>query len=130
MQERIRLTDAAKVIGVSAGSLRRESEKGRLVIWRVAGKDWTTMAEIDRMFELCQKGPKVPVCGLNPDIQRTDTKAEPSGSLKTEATERARAALLATVRARRNSSRTISQENIAQNAATVVPLRPSPLPMS
>src|SRR6266446_6927173 len=37
-----------------ASGLRREADRGRLVIERVAGKDYTTLANIERMRELCR----------------------------------------------------------------------------
>lgn len=54
---RIRLAKAAEITGVSVSSLRTEARRGRLVIWRVAGKDWTSLAEIDKMFDLCRIQP-------------------------------------------------------------------------
>src|ERR1700722_4912690 len=39
---------------MTASGLRREAARGRLVIERIAGKDFTTIANIDRMRELCR----------------------------------------------------------------------------
>jgi hypothetical protein len=39
---------------MSASGLRREAAKGRLVIERIAGKDYTTLAAIQEMRKLCQ----------------------------------------------------------------------------
>jgi hypothetical protein len=39
---------------MSASGLRREAAKGRLIVERTAGKDYTTLANIDRMRELCR----------------------------------------------------------------------------
>jgi hypothetical protein len=39
---------------MTAAGLRREGLKGRLVIERTAGKDYTTLANIKRMRELCR----------------------------------------------------------------------------
>jgi hypothetical protein len=44
---------------VTASGLRREAKRGRLVIERVAGKDYTTLANIERMRELCRVQAKV-----------------------------------------------------------------------
>jgi hypothetical protein len=53
----LRLDDAAKIAfpdgGMTASGLRREAKRGRLVIERVAGKDYTTLNHIKRMRELC-----------------------------------------------------------------------------
>jgi len=34
--------------------LRKEAKRGRLTIWRIAGKDFTTIAAIKEMLELCR----------------------------------------------------------------------------
>src|SRR5271165_7197840 len=39
---------------MTASGLRRESARGRLVVERIAGKDYTTLANIERMRELCR----------------------------------------------------------------------------
>jgi hypothetical protein len=45
--------------GVTAATLRREAARGNLVIERIANKDFTTLAAIDRMRELCRStGPR------------------------------------------------------------------------
>lgn len=54
----LRLQTAAKVAfpdgSMSASGLRREAARGRLVIERIAGKDFTTLANIQKMRELCR----------------------------------------------------------------------------
>src|ERR1700719_3138206 len=45
---------------MTAAGLRREGARGRLVIERIAGKDYTTLANIERMRELCRVETKVP----------------------------------------------------------------------
>ena len=39
---------------MTASGLRREAARGRLVVERIAGKDFTTLANIERMRELCR----------------------------------------------------------------------------
>jgi hypothetical protein len=39
---------------MTASGLRREGARGKLIIERIAGKDYTTLANIDRMRELCR----------------------------------------------------------------------------
>ena len=39
---------------MTASGLRREAARGRLVIERIAGKDYTTLANIERMRKLCR----------------------------------------------------------------------------
>jgi hypothetical protein len=62
----LRLQTAAKVAfpdgSMSASGLRREAARGRLVIERIAGKDYTTLAHIERMRELCRVEAKVRGC--------------------------------------------------------------------
>jgi hypothetical protein len=43
---------------MTASGLRREANRGRLVIERTAGKDYTTLAAIERMRELCRSSPR------------------------------------------------------------------------
>lgn len=121
---KIRLTEAAEIVGVSVGSLRKERDKGRLVIWRVAGKDWTSLEEIERMFDQCQNKKKAQGSGSSqhtPTSTATNTKL--SGSSETSAdTQRALDAALATVRGLRKSSRNTSSPSISQTGAEVVPL--------
>ena len=45
---------------MTASGLRRESARGRLVVERIAGKDYTTLAAIERMRELCRVPQKAP----------------------------------------------------------------------
>ena len=46
---------------VTVAALRREIARGRLVAWRVAGKDLTTKGEIEKMLDLCRVVPRRPV---------------------------------------------------------------------
>ena len=48
---------------MTASGLRRESARGHLLIESIAGKDYTTMANIERMRELCRVEAKVRGCG-------------------------------------------------------------------
>jgi hypothetical protein len=43
---------------MTASGLRREGERSRLVIERIAGKVYTTLVAIEKMRELCRKPPK------------------------------------------------------------------------
>lgn len=60
---------------MTASGLRRECSRGRLVIERIAGKDYTTLANIERMRELCRVEARVPGCGFG---QRVEKVAESS----------------------------------------------------
>jgi hypothetical protein len=48
---------------MTASGLRKEAARGRLIIERIAGKDYTTLANIERMRELCRVEVKAPDCG-------------------------------------------------------------------
>jgi hypothetical protein len=58
----LRLADAARLAfpagGMTAAGLRREAARGRLTIERIAGKDFTTLAAIEKMRVLCRVPPK------------------------------------------------------------------------
>jgi hypothetical protein len=58
----IRLATAAKIAfpdgGMTVSGLRKEAVRGRLVIRRVAGKDFTTLREIEQMLAACVIEPK------------------------------------------------------------------------
>ena len=53
---RMLLADAAELYGMKPSSLRRESAKGTLTTYRVAGKLWTTEDDMEAMFERCRQG--------------------------------------------------------------------------
>jgi hypothetical protein len=59
----IRLATAAELAfpdgSMTVSGLRSEARKGKLVTWRVAGKDYTTMGEIDDMLERCRTPSKL-----------------------------------------------------------------------
>jgi hypothetical protein len=54
----LRLADAAKIAfpmgGMTVAGLRRERNRNRLVVEKIAGKEFTTLAHIERMRELCR----------------------------------------------------------------------------
>ena len=54
----LKLALAAKLAfpdgSMSASGLRREARKGRLVVERIAGKDYTTVEAIEEMRKLCR----------------------------------------------------------------------------
>jgi hypothetical protein len=39
---------------MGAPGLRRERDRGRLVTLKIAGKDYTTLADIEQMIEMCR----------------------------------------------------------------------------
>ena len=65
---------------MTASGLRREAARGRLAIERIAGKDYTTLANIERMRELCRVEARGPACGSDPGARRA-WQARPSRNL-------------------------------------------------
>src|SRR5215831_10968511 len=70
---------------MTASGLRREAARGRLVIERTAGKDYTTLAAIERMRELCRKLPKGRDSGsaANGETNPARSPTKPRGSSAT-----------------------------------------------
>src|SRR3990167_11507177 len=60
----MRLLDALKEAfpqgGMTVSGLRREAARGRLVIEKIAGKDFVTLAAIEQMRQLCRAQAKDP----------------------------------------------------------------------
>ena len=94
----LRLAAAAGIAfpdgSMTASGLRREAARGKLVISRVAGKDYTTLAAIARMVELCRRPQKVPACGSAPPAaaRAEESATPPPGSSATADTSAALAA--------------------------------------
>src|SRR5581483_8948345 len=84
----LRLDVAAKLAfpggSMSASGLRREAARGRLVIERIAGKDYTTLANIAEMRSQCRVEVKVPDCGsARPAARTAASSRKRSGSSST-----------------------------------------------
>jgi hypothetical protein len=82
---------------MTASGLRKEAQKGHLILERTAGKYYTTLAAITRMRELCRQNPKIRGSDC---IKPLETNADlsstpPLGPSATAAIERAKAAWLA-----------------------------------
>jgi hypothetical protein len=82
LHDPLRLAVAAAVAfpdgSMTASGLRRESARGRLIIERIAGKDYTTLFHIERMRELCRVKAKEPD---STDVKHGIAKAISSPSL-------------------------------------------------
>ena len=61
---------------MTASGLKREAARGRLVVERIAGKYYTSLANIERMRELCRVEAKDRTCGY---AQRNGKEASSSG---------------------------------------------------
>jgi hypothetical protein len=113
----LRLAVAAAIAypdgSMPASGLRREAARGRLVIERTAGKDYTTLANISRMRELCRVEVKVLGfgCARRNMIEPEDSRTQQPGSLKTDHTARARDAALMIVEGLRQHSRDTSTKS-------------------
>lgn len=89
---------------MTASGLRREAARGRLIIERIANKDYTTLAQIERMRELCRVEAKVPTSGYALPVESTDGSSHvPSGSLSMAAAISARDALKAKLAKRKSA---------------------------
>lgn len=119
----MRLADAAALFGLSVSALRTEARHGRLVISRVAGKDFVTKAEIERMFERCQLAPKAPDYGSGLPEPRTAATSEPHGSSATESINRARDAVLMTMERLKGGSAATSPQRTPQRGMNVTSLK-------
>jgi hypothetical protein len=90
--EPMRLQDIVRVAfphgGMTVSGLRKEAGRGRLVIERIAGRDYTTMADIRRMRELCRVQPKVlDFTSALREVEKENTTS--SSTLPTDDTKRA-----------------------------------------
>jgi hypothetical protein len=79
---------------MTARGLRREYRRGRLVIERVAGKDYTTLAHIERMRTLCHLEDKAQDsgCAKGAAISVASSHIQPYGSSSTADISKAHAA--------------------------------------
>src|SRR6266699_2008663 len=95
----LRLADAVKMAfpvgGMTVAGLRRERDRNRLIIEKIAGKEFTTLAHIERMRELCREEARGPDFSLSPPAETREEKSptEQPGSSETTAGISAQAAL-------------------------------------
>src|SRR5215813_3822453 len=117
----LRLAVAAKMAfpdgSITASALRRESLRGRLVIERIAGKDYTTLANIERMRRLCQLERKESGSGSAPgEVTAAAAFAKPPGSFSTATSISPRDALRAKLQQQKANSRNTSRQSTARRA--------------
>jgi hypothetical protein len=95
----LRLADAIKIGfpmgGMTVAGLRRERDRNRLVIEKIAGKEFTTLAHIERMRELCRVEARVPdsTSRASGETKPETSPIEPPGSFATTVGMSAQAAL-------------------------------------
>ena len=120
----IRLAEAALYAfpngGMTAAGLRKERDRGHLKTYRVAGKEFTTPLDIERMLDLCRTHPRA----LASISARPTADETPSGSSAMESGSKALDALLMSVDKLSNGSRTTSRRSTGRSDRTnVIPLK-------
>jgi hypothetical protein len=133
----LRLSLAASIAypdgSMTASGLRREATRGRLVIERTAGKDYTTLSNISRMRELCRVEARDPAFGYAKHnmIEPESSPIPQRGTSKTDNTARARDAALMIVEGLRQPSHDISTKSRSRKPRRASVHRlPSPSEMS
>jgi len=90
--------------GMTVSGLRREAVRGRLVIEKIANKDFTTLRAIEEMRKLCRVKVEGRACGGEKSADRAERSLpKEHGLLSTVASITPRDALLAKI-AKRSSS--------------------------
>ena len=112
---------------MTASGLRREAAKGRLAIERVAGKDYTTLAAIAEMRELCRKSTRGHdlCCAQRAEKSAAVLPTNPCGLSGTVNTGAALAAALTIADELSKRSPSISPKNALRRRrkATVIPVK-------
>ncbi|MGA8990133.1 MAG: hypothetical protein WB500_07095 [Rhodoplanes sp.] len=111
---------------MGASGLRREGQRGRLVIERIAGKDFTTLRHIEEMREKCRDPQKAQGFGSNPKsaTRAASSSAAQPGSSATDRVRSARAALDKTAKGLSECSQSTSPASTRSPASgTVIPLK-------
>lgn len=116
----LRLERAAAIAfpggGMSASSLRKERDRGRLATEHIAGKEFVTLAAIDEMRRLCRREARGPNSG---SVLHGETKNQ-SGSSETDRGELALAAAHMTLSALKHGSPLTSSPSINRRESAVV----------
>ena len=110
---------------MSKNGLRREARRGRLVIQRIAGKDYTTLRAIGEMRELCRVEVKDRDSGLSPPAGTSEATSRiiRPGSSETEATNTSLALMKAKLsKHKKRSPSTSSESTTLRASATVIRL--------
>ena len=103
---------------MSASGLRSEAAHGRLRIWRIAGKDYTTKAALREMKNQCVLSNRhASSCAAPAEA------AAPYGSSRTASAKSAQALAKASAQRLRSRSRTTSPELDNPPSATVIPIK-------
>jgi hypothetical protein len=127
----LRLSDAVRIAfplgGMTVSGLRSEAARGRLVIEKIANKQFVTLRAIEMMWELCRAEQPDQGYGLSPKKSTPPAGASGTrpGSSETARSKYALAALHKTARALKPSSGNTSRKSTAGHAenADVIPIK-------
>lgn len=106
-QDAITLADAAQHFGFTVSTLRAEADRGRLTIYKIGKRYYTTPADIKEMVVQCRVVQKAHAY--------TSIRREINGSSETERVSSALAAAQETMLRLRNSSPPTSVKSISLN---------------
>jgi hypothetical protein len=122
----LRLSEALKLAfphgGMTVSGLRRERDRNRLVVETIAGKEFTTLAAIARMRQLCRSEAKGRDCGSIPG-DPTKTAAPPGLSETAQSSAALASARDSISKLKERSPNTSSPENPPRVLATVTRLK-------
>lgn len=102
------LKEAGELYHLTVSTLRTEASRGRLDIFRLGKRDYTTLQSMREMVRRCQDAAR--------HRASTSTKSVDSGLSETDRASSAQAALNQTVIALRNNSRATSGRNTNRRA--------------
>jgi hypothetical protein len=126
----LRLEQAVKVAfpfgGMTVSGLRRERDRGNLGIEKIAGKEFTTLRNIEEMRAKCREQQKAQDCGSSrrSEIVKVGSRGAPHGSLETDRLNSARDALSMTAKGLSGRSpNTLRRNTLSRDKAGVIPLK-------
>jgi hypothetical protein len=126
----LRLDQAVEVAflfgGMTVSGLRKERDRQNLVTEMIAGKEFTTLRNIEEMRVKCRAQQKVQDCGSSPKSEtiKVSSSGERFGSLEMDRKKSARAALEITAKGLNARSPNTSPRSIpSRDKADVNPLR-------
>jgi hypothetical protein len=118
----LRLETAARVAfpdgSVKASGLRTEAAAGHLTIYRIAGKDFTTLADIEGMKKQCRVQAKGRIS--------TTTSSEACSTSETDNSNVAIASMKMTARALKEHLQNTSSKSTTRNerSTKIIPIKP------
>ena len=121
----MRLAQAAAASGIPEACLITEARRGRLDCAIIAGKRFTTLSAVQRMFDRCLNATKAPASTFDPPAATPPdgSSSRLDGSSATVDVNSAHAAALEIALALKNSSPGISPKNTRRRASNVISIR-------